>query len=181
MSLRKSLEERVADYTFKDYVTISIGDTIASVARAMQTAGSGEALVVQNDEPIGIVTERDILYKVVAAGMDPSKTRVEQVMSAPVEGIDEGAKVADAIAKMSKLGVRRLVVRRGRKTVGMITQKRIVASGGKAQVVLPELATPKGVACPYCSAVLADEQHLSKHIDQLHMGEGLLRGDTRKW
>jgi CBS domain-containing protein len=180
MDLRKSLEEKVSNYAFEDYVSISMSDTIASVARAMQKAGSGEALVIRNGEPIGIVTERDILYKVVAVGRDPSKTQAGQVMSAPVEGIDEDANVADAIAKMSQLGVRRLVVMKGKKLLGMITQKRIVA-GGTVQVILPELATPKGVTCPYCSAVVADEKELSKHIDQLHVGEGLLKGDRRKW
>ena len=181
MDLRKSLEAKVSEYAFKDFVVIAMTDTIASVAKAMKRAGAGEAIVVQNEEPIGIVTERDILFKVVANGRDPLSTQAQHVMSAPVEGIDEEANVADAIAKMSTLGVRRLVVRRGKKTVGLITQKRIVAGGAAAEAVLPELVTPKGVVCPYCSAVLSDAKELSKHIDQLHVGEGLLKGDRRKW
>jgi CBS domain-containing protein len=181
MELRKSLEDRVSDYASTEYVTVSIGDTVAAAASAMKKAGSGEAVVVQNGEPIGIVTERDILYKVVAAGLDPSKTQTHDVMSAPVEGIDEEARVAEAIAKMTKLGVRRLVVRRGKKIVGMITQKRIVSGGAQKHVDLPELVTPKGIRCPYCDAIVKDAQELSRHIDQLHVGEGLLKGDRRKW
>jgi len=181
MDLRKSLEDKVSDYAFKDFVVISMTDSISSVAKAMLKAGAGEALIVQDGEAIGIVTERDILFKVVAAGVEPSSTQAQHVMSAPVEGIDDEATVGDAIARMSNLGVRRLVVRKGKKVLGLITQKRLVAGGANAQVVLPELATPRGVSCPYCSAVLADAKELSKHIDQLHVGEGLLKGDRRKW
>lgn len=181
MDLHKSLEERVSNYAFKDYVAISMSDTISSVATAMQRTGSGEALVVQNGVPIGIVTERDILYKVVAAGRDPSKIRAEQVMSAPVQEIDGDSSVADAIAKMSRLHIRRLVVTKGKKVVGLITQRRIVAEDGRVQVVLPELVIPTGFACPYCGAVVQEEEQLSKHIDQLHVGGGLLTGDRRKW
>ena len=180
MDLKRSLEEQVSAYAQKDYVSVAINDTVASAARAMKKAEAGEALVVQGGEPIGIVTERDILFKVVAAGRDPSSTSVEQVMSTPVEGVGEDAKVADAIAKMSSLGVRRLVVRRGKKAVGLITQK-MVTGGNGSRVALPELVRPSGVTCPYCSAVLADAKELSKHIDGVHVGEGLLRGDRRKW
>lgn len=179
MDLRKSLDEPLSSYLSKDFVKISMDDTVVEIARAMQKAGAGEAVVFRNSEPIGIVTERDILFKVVAIGKDPSKTRASDVMSSPVESIEESLKVGDAIAKMSRLGVRRLVVMRGRVAVGMVTQKQIVSGQGKVE--LPELATPKGLACPYCGAMMKDADELSKHIDQLHVGEGLLKGDRRKW
>ncbi len=179
MDLRKSLDEPVSSYLSKEFVKISMTDSIVAVAGAMQRAGAGEAVVFQNNEPIGIVTERDILFKVVAAGKDPSRTQVSEVMSSPVESVEETARVGDAIAKMSRLGVRRLIVTRGKTVVGMVTQKRIVS--GQQNLELPELVTPKGVACPYCGAMLKDAEELSKHMDQLHIGEGLLGGDTRKW
>jgi hypothetical protein len=70
-------------------------------------------------------------------------------------------------------------VLRNEKVDGIITQKRIVA--GQENVELPELVSPKGIACPYCGAMLKDAEELSKHMDQLHVGEGLLEGDRRKW
>ncbi|MDV3244531.1 MAG: CBS domain-containing protein [Nitrososphaerales archaeon] len=179
MDIRKSLDEPLSSYLSKEFVKISMTDSIVAVAGAMQRAGAGEAVVFQNSEPIGIITERDILFKVVAAGKDPSRTQASEVMSSPVESVEEKAKVADAIAKMSRLGVRRLIVTRGKTVVGMVTQKRIVS--GQQNLELPELVTPKGVACPYCGAMLKDAEELSKHMDQLHIGEGLLGGDTRKW
>jgi CBS domain-containing protein len=179
MDIRKSLDAPLSSYTSKEFVKIAITDSVAAAARAMQDAGTGEAIVLGDGEPIGIVTERDILFKVVAAGKDPSKTQVSAVMSSPVETIEDGSKVAEAIAKMSRLGIRRLVVTRGKKVVGIVTQKKMV--GGQENVELPELVNPEGVACPYCSAMLKDAEELSKHMDQVHVGEGLLGGDRRKW
>jgi uncharacterized C2H2 Zn-finger protein len=38
-----------------------------------------------------------------------------------------------------------------------------------------------GVSCPYCQSLFKDNEELSKHIDRIHSGSGLLEGDTRKW
>jgi len=181
MDLRKSLEEPVSMYSSTDYVSVSITDSVSSAARAMKEAGTGEALIVRDGEPVGIITERDVLYKVVAAGKDPTKTRVQEVMSSPVAWIANDAKVGDAIAKMTKLGVRRLAVLKGSKMVGMVTQKMMVTDTTERAIELPELATPKGTACPYCGAMVRDAEELSKHMDQVHLGQGLLEGDRRKW
>ncbi len=39
----------------------------------------------------------------------------------------------------------------------------------------------EGVRCPYCDSMFPDKAALSKHIDQVHIGKGLLEGDKRKW
>jgi CBS domain-containing protein len=179
MDIRKSLDSPLSSYISKDFVKVSTTESVAGAARAMMKAGTGEAIVLKDGKPIGIVTEKDILYKVVAVGKDPSRTDVSVVMSSPVENIGGDVKVEDAIAKMSKLGVRRLLVMKNEKLEGIVTQKRIVS--GQENVELPELGSPTGITCPYCGAVLRDAEELSKHMDQLHVGEGLLKGDRRKW
>jgi CBS domain-containing protein len=179
MEIRKSLDSPLTDYVTKDFVKVSSADLVSAAAKAMMEKRTGEAIVLKEGKPIGIVTERDILFKVVAAGKDPSRTVVSTVMSFPVESIGIDMKVGDAIAKMSKLGVRRLLVIKDEKLVGIVTQKRVVS--GQENVELPELVSPEWIACPYCGAVLKDADELSKHMDQLHIGEGLLRGDRRKW
>lgn len=179
MEIRKSLDEPLSGYVMKDFVKVFTSDSVANAAKAMKKANTGEAIVLRNSNPIGIITERDILYKVVAAGKDPSSTEVSTVMSSPVESIGSESKVGDAIAKMSKLGVRRLLVMKNERVEGIITQKRIVS--GQGSVELPELVSVRGIACPYCGAMLRDAEELSKHMDQFHLGEGLLQGDRRKW
>ncbi|MGD0146489.1 MAG: CBS domain-containing protein [Nitrososphaerales archaeon] len=181
MDLRQSLDQPVSDYMSASFARVSFDDSVRDAARVMQKAGATEAVVVRGDDPIGIITERDILYKVVAAGLDPSATRVRDVISAPVATVDSAAKVADAIAKMSKLGVRRLGVTRKGKLVGLVTQKAMVSGGLEQHVALPELASPNLLACPYCGEIVGDRDELSRHIDRVHLGLGLLEGDLSKW
>lgn len=181
MDLRKSLDQPVSDYMSTGFARVSSDDSVADAAGVMQKAGATEAVVIRDDDPIGIVTERDILYKVVAAGLDPSTVKVREAMSAPVATIDSAAKVVDAISKMSKLGVRRLGVTRNGKLIGLVTQKAVVSGGLEQHVALPELASPNALACPYCGATMGDRDELSRHIDRAHLGLGLLEGDLSKW
>ena len=97
-------------------------------------------------------------------------------MSAPVETVDESTKVADAITKMSKLGVRRLAVVRRGKFVGLVTQMNFASGKLGDQVVLPELAEPGTFRCPYCGRAEKESKELSRHIDRAHLGHGLLEG-----
>ena len=182
MGLRESLEEPVSHYMSTDYAEVQADESIYHAAMAMQSAGTTEAVVVKSGAPVGIITERDILYKVVAAGLYPQRVQVKDIMSSPMETVDESAKVLDAVAKMSKLGIRRLGVTRDGKMVGMVTQKAMATGSVDKNIPLPELAQPTGFPCPYCNAVTKSKEDLSKHIDQTHMGGlGLLQGDLSKW
>src|SRR5579863_2174454 len=174
MGLKESLEEKVSQHMSTGYVEVGKSDTVTSAAKAMMKSGSTEAVVDASAAVQGIITERDIVYKVVAAGRDPSRTKVGDVMSSPLSTVDADSKVLEAISKMSKLGVRRLGVTKGGKLVGMVTQKAVVSGPTTQSIGLPELSTPKGFRCPYCDAMLKDRNELSKHIDQVHLGLGLL-------
>ena len=166
----------------QDYAEVEDTDSVADAAKKMKKGGATEALVASRGSPVGIVTERDILYKVVAAGSSPAAVRIREIMSSPVETVEETAKVGEAIAKMSKLGIRRLGVTRQGKVIGMVTQKAMVSGNVQQNVPLPELAPPGVFVCPYCGAVTKGRDELSVHIDHAHMGGfGLLQGDVTKW
>jgi CBS domain-containing protein len=182
MGLLESLEDHVSQYMASDFARVGADESIYHAAMVMKEAGSTEAVVTKGESPVGIITERDILYKIVAAGLIPQQVKAKDVMSAPLETIDESAKVRDAIAKMSSLGIRRLGVTRNGKIIGMVTQKAMATGSVEKNIPLPELAPPKGFVCPYCSAITDSREELSKHIDRSHMGGlGLLQGDLSKW
>ncbi len=182
MGLRESLSDRISSYTSLSFARVDAADSAADAARSMKEAGATEAMVVVDSAPQGIVTERDILYKVVAAGSNPSQVKVGDIMSSPVQTIEESSSVGEAIARMSKLGIRRLGVTRNGKLVGIVTQKTMVTGNVEQNVPLPELARPSGVTCPYCNSAFKTKEELSKHIDRVHMGgPGLLQGDVSKW
>jgi len=182
VSLRDSLNRPVSVYMSSSFAKVSATDSVAEAARTMQKADTTEAMVVSGSVPQGIVTERDILYKVVAAGSNPTEVKVRDIMSSPVHTVDEASSVGEAIAEMSKLGIRRLGVTKNGKLVGIITQKAMITGKADQNIPLPELAYPDRFTCPYCNAVTKSREELSKHIDRNHMGgPGLLQGDNSKW
>ena len=181
MDLRESLDRPVSAYASAGYVKVSFNDSVVKAASAMRKDLTTEAVVVNIKGPAGIVTERDILFKVVAEGLDPGKTSIGSVMSAPIETVDGKTSVGEAIAKMSKLGVRRLGVTKDGKFVGLVTQKNLVAGDLGRHVALPELAEPDALRCPYCGFSAREGKELSKHIDRVHLGMGLLEGNLTRW
>ncbi len=182
VDLRESLEQPVSGFMSKNFTRVGEDETIYHAARAMKEAGTTEAVVVDGGSPVGIITERDILYKVVAVGLYSHIVKVKDVMSSPLETVESSAKAKDAIAKMSSLGIRRLGVTAGGKVVGIVTQKAVAAGGVDRSILLPELVAPSGFSCPYCGAEADTRDELSKHIDNAHMGgAGLLQGDVTKW
>ena len=181
MGLKESLEESVSHYMIKDFVKVAEDVSIDRAAAAMKEGGTTEAVAMMGGVPTGIVTERDILYKVVATGLSPREVRVRDVMSSPIESVDESAKVVEAISKMSKLGLRRLAVTHDNRMVGIVTQKAFASGSVNERVTLPELAKPNTLSCPYCNATMKNKEELSRHIDQVHLGMGLLEGNRSKW
>jgi len=181
MEPKLSLDEPVTKYMSKNVLYLPEASTVVEAARSMQKNGIAAGIVTKNGNPVGIVTERDILYKVVGGGMDPRKAKVSEIMSSPIQTIEDDAKAGEALAKMTKLEIRRLAVLHEGKIVGLVVQKGIVAGSLKEQVPLPELLSPNEFRCPYCGQILESAEAVSKHIDRLHIGSGLLQGDLRKW
>jgi len=100
--------------------------SIQEAARIMKTEHVGSLVVVEDDAPIGIVTERDLVDKVVAAGRTPSKVRIKDVMTTPLVTVGPKESVAEAATKMSKLGMRRLPVVSKGHLIGILTENDIL-------------------------------------------------------
>ncbi|HXW36311.1 MAG TPA: CBS domain-containing protein [Nitrososphaerales archaeon] len=181
MDLKKSLDEPVLSFTSKDFVKVPSEWSVTQAAKLMKVEESTEAVVTEKGDPVGIITERDILYKVVAGDLDPAETQVSKVMSSPIHTLDSSAKVSEAISEMTRLGIRRLVVTKGGKPLGVVSQKSVFSGNLQQQIPLPELSSPAMVVCPYCGAEFDDPEKLSKHIDRTHVGMGLLEGNSTKW
>ena len=89
--------------------TATPGSTIADVARMMADVESGAVPVTDGGKVVGLITDRDIVLRVVAENM-PLTTSVAEVMTPDVETCREDDNVADAAAKMGSKQIRRLVV-----------------------------------------------------------------------
>ncbi|MEM2943430.1 MAG: CBS domain-containing protein [Methanomassiliicoccales archaeon] len=100
--------------------------TVQEAAKVMRNEKVGSLVIVQDGEAIGIVTERDIVNKVVAENKVPSKIKVKEIMSSPLISIGPKESVASAAKKMSTLKVRRLPVVKNGKLIGIVTENDIL-------------------------------------------------------
>lgn len=179
-------DKKASEIAETDFFVLDESVCVADAARAMREKGVLSVLVSRtvDMQPVGIVTERDVLYRVVAEHRGPFKTTLKDVMSSPLVTIDESTPVKDAVALMRKNGIRRMPVTKEGKIVGMLTLKSIVGDSHVKRIELIDVELPAGiskVACPYCQSKFDNKEDLSKHIDRLHLGSGLLEGDLRQW
>lgn len=115
------------DIVEKDFLSLSSTDTVLEGAKAMKDKRRGFAVIGTPGEPRGIVTEWDILSKVVAEGRDPQKVTMGEIMTTDLLSIDGGAAISTVSQIMSERGVRRLIVREKGDVIGFITSKTMLA------------------------------------------------------
>lgn len=110
--------------------------TIVEAAREMERHRVGCLVVTRGDDVVGIATERDIVFRVVAAHRDPTTTRLADIMSAPVASVTPDTSVEDAAATMKRLRIKRLVVLRDGEARGVISVTDIAYASPDASRVL---------------------------------------------
>lgn len=107
-------------------VTALPTDTVPSVIQKMVTSDIGAVVVVDSGEPFGLITEKDILERLLSAGKDPSKTFAGDIMSSPVATVEFNKSLAEMLKLMQDKQIRRLVVTRNRKVVGIVNERRVL-------------------------------------------------------
>ncbi|MDV3277182.1 MAG: CBS domain-containing protein [Nitrososphaerales archaeon] len=91
------------------------------VAKRMSSKGRGCMLVLEGGKAVGMITERDLVGKVLAEDISPSKLRATDIMTAPLIAVEPEATVEEASRIMSQYSIRRLPVVKGGTLVGLIT------------------------------------------------------------
>ena len=109
----------VKDLMTKKVLTIDTQKTVFEAAQLMGQKEVGDVIVLDTEMPIGIVTERDIVRRVVAK-TKPGTTKVSEVMSTPLITISPDASVKEAARMMVKYRIRRLPVLKEHKLVGIL-------------------------------------------------------------
>lgn len=105
----------------RQLVALPAGTSVVEAARAMNNNRIGSVFVEQNKSIVGIVTEPDIVRKVVGESKQPFFVSVESIMSSPVIGIDERRPITEAADLMQQHGTRHLAVMKSGAIVGVLS------------------------------------------------------------
>lgn len=113
----------VRDVMTKDVILTDPESTALEAARKMASKKIGGLVVVEHGRPIGLVTERDILWKVTAKEKSPKRVSVREIMTSPVITVSPLATLRAAARIMVEYNVRRLVVTRLGEIEGILTAR----------------------------------------------------------
>lgn len=170
--------------------TASSDITAQSAAKIMKQEDVGSLIIIEDGAAVGMLTEKDLVQKIVAAGRSPSKVIIANIMSTPLITISPTESVADAAKRMANLKLRRLPVVKDEKLVGVLTENDLLrlspslieltrewsrlGAGGKA---LSKQLTTEGY-CDNCGTYA--DQLVERNgellcfacIDQIGLGDG---------
>ena len=113
---------KVRDIMQKNVITIESVKKAQDAAIILKEKDISFLVVVKEGKPIGIVSERDIVRKIVADNNDAQTTQLEIVMSKNFKWVEPNASIESAVQKMLNSNIRRLVVLENENLVGVITQ-----------------------------------------------------------
>jgi len=115
---------RVSELMVRDVTLVPFGDTVQNAARAIADLDSRVILVGAEDRVVGVLTIRDILIRLVAAGLDPTATPVSQVMSSALFTCTEEDAADGVVERMAEHRIEQMpVLDAGGRLVGMITRR----------------------------------------------------------
>lgn len=114
---------KVREVMAKSVFAVSKNTKIKETADLMKRNGAGSLLVKDEDQIVGIVTETDIVHKIVAQGLSPQITGVDEVMSFPLMTISADEGIEQAGRQMMENGIRHLAVTQDGDVIGMISMR----------------------------------------------------------
>ena len=146
---------RVSEIMTNAAVIDQADDTLAEAARKMWQQQTGSLLVMDGEDLVGIVTERDVL-KAVAAGVKLDETRVSEVMTKDLVTVGPGTSLREAAKVMTDRWIRHLPVLDGGKLVGVMSQRDL------AGVLAGALNEPEALQQLVEASELARERRLKR-------------------
>lgn len=107
----------------KNALALSPETTVSKAAELMAKKKSGAAMVVEQECLIGIFTERDALFRVIARGLDPGTTRLAEVMTAKPQTVGPDSSYGYALVMMQESGFRHAPVVENGKPIGIVSSR----------------------------------------------------------
>ena len=121
------LSNKVSEIMTTQLTTAPVSATVFQVMEMMVAEDVGRIIIADNEVPVGIFTEKDVLKRVVGASIDAKKADIKSVMTAPIRAVREETHIVDAFARMYRGKFRHLLVRGRRgKIIGIVSMRRIL-------------------------------------------------------
>jgi CBS-domain-containing membrane protein len=139
----------VADVMVKDVMTVDEDATVKEAAGVMDKLEIGCLIAVKKGKATGILTERDLLKRIVAASRDAAKTKVKGIMSSPLVVVESSTDLEKAVRLMFQMKIKKLPVVDNKRLVGLVTLTDVARFQPQIMRILRELAareaTPKSM------------------------------------
>jgi len=113
---------QVRDIMQKNVITIQEDKSALDAAKLISEKDISFLVIVKDDKPIGVITERDFVRKIAAQDKQASLILLSEIMSYKFRWVEPSTEIEDAVQKMLNHNVRRLIVLEDEKLVGVITQ-----------------------------------------------------------
>ena len=124
---RTGPEVTVKDVMSSPVVTVREDDNVTKVAKTLARRRIGSVIVVDKKrKPLGMITEKDVVRRVAAKGLHPTKIKAAKIMSKPLRTVDPSLDVKEAARRMKQAKVKRFAVMEAGKLVGVVTGTDIV-------------------------------------------------------
>jgi CBS domain-containing protein len=121
------LSNKVSEIMTTNLTAASVSMPISKVIEIMSAEDVGRIIIMDEQVPVGIFTEKDVLKRVVNAKLDAKSTAIREVMTSPLRAVREETHIVEAFGKMYKGKYRHLLVRgRSGKIVGIVSMRRIL-------------------------------------------------------
>jgi len=104
------LDEPVEKFARRTLFYVDEDATVSDAVRVMKSNQSISVFIKKGDNVVGILTHKDIIFKVIAEGMNPADVKAASIMSSPVLSVNVGDTIGKALDLMSKHNIRRLLV-----------------------------------------------------------------------
>ena len=128
------LSNRVSEIMTTHLTKAPVSASIYEVMQTMIAEDVGRIIITDDEVPVGIFTEKDVVKRVVNPDLDARKESIKKVMTSPIRAVREETHIIDAFGKMYRGKYRHLLVRGRRgKIIGIISMRRILNSGGGAR------------------------------------------------
>lgn len=131
---------KVEDVMVKEVITIDENSTVREAAEIMNKFEIGCLIAVRRGKAMGIITERDLLKRVVAEARDANKTKVKDVMSSPLVVVEPSMDLEEAVRLMFQMKIKKLPVVDGKRLVGLVSLTDIARFQPQVIKILKQLA-----------------------------------------